>query len=167
MALEGAEPTRSQLCPGCSTQGLHPSTAGTMHPGMAWHSWNPAQLDPDLPRAHGPCSTWAKGFDPNRCPWHSPVPNWPQWPVLATPLAMGGQNLPWGASPVPGDPGAHTARVHCLGRLWQGWIRVLGQDMRSWSLFLTARYQCQGLSPSAWPSDPVGILHFQNLQLFL
>lgn len=161
---EHTEPARSLLCLGCQHPGAGPQhEQAQCYPRMPGHSWNPTQLDPDLPRAHGPFSTWVNGFYQNRCPWHSPVPNWPHWPVLATSLAMGGQNPAMGCHPCAWGPRSTRSLCALLqeacGRAGsESWVGICAPEVLCCrSCFLARRHQCHGVSPSAELSHPAGI----------
>lgn len=108
-----------------STQGLHPST-GRHGQGTAGipHSWTlicPGHTALASPGPMGLINTDVPGTALSQIG--------PIGPCLPPAWQWEGKALPWGATPLPGDPGAHAANVHCLGKPVAGLDQGPGWDM--------------------------------------
>lgn len=136
-------PGGSTLClPGASsalaasTQGLHPSTArhgqGTAGIPHSWILICPGHMALAPPGPMGMTKTDVPGTALSQIGPTGPclLPAW-QWE---------GKTLPWGATALPGDPGAHAANVHCLGK------PVAGLDQGSGSGCVPQRCCAAGVS---------------------
>lgn len=145
------EPVRSQLCPGCWHPGAAPQhRQARCYPGMPGHSWNPTQLHPYLPRAPGPM-----GLTKTNVPGTALSQTGPT--VLCWPPAWQGKGktLPWGATPVPGDPWTHAAHVHCLGKSVAGMAQDPGSGYVPQRCSAASSFPGTGVRGKAFLQSPV------------